>query len=363
MKKKIVFPVLGVLLLVVAGVFLLDGSKDSAEGVPAHVTVARGTIVDKALAIGTIEPEIEISVKSKVSGAVSRIFADAGTFVRAGQPLLEVRPDPTPLERAEAKRNLELAQVELDNMVKERVRQEALVRKELISAKEYDDFLRRFEESTLRVSIAREKLALLESGRVNIGGTTIESIVKAPIDGFVLSKSVEVGDPVTPLTSYQEGTVLMKLANMERLVFKGTVDEIDVGRLKEQMEADVKVGALPNEKVTGRLRKISLKAEKKENATAFPIEIAIPASNSATLRAGYSANASVIIARKESVLAVPERVVTFRNDSAFVRVVLGPGRSEERRIVTGLSDAINVEVVEGLKEGDELEEKPVKKIE
>lgn len=363
MKKKIVFPVLGVLLLVVAGVFLLGGSKDPEEGVLAHVTVARGTIVDKALAIGTIEPEIEISVKSKVSGAVSKIFADAGTFVRAGQPLLEVRPDPTPLERAEAKRNLELAQVELDNMVKEKVRQEALVGKNLISAREYDDFLRRFEESTLRVNIAREKLALLESGRVNIGGTTIESIVKAPIDGFVLSKSVEVGDPVTPLTSYQEGTVLMKLANMERLVFKGTVDEIDVGRLKEQMEADVKVGALPNEKVTGRLRKISLKAEKKENATAFPIEITIPASSSATLRAGYSANASVIIARKESVLTVPERVVTFRNDSAFVRVVLGPGRSEERRIVTGLSDAINVEVIEGLKEGDELEEKPVKKIE
>ena len=363
MKKKVIIPVLGVITLVVAGFFLLPGSNDADTDALPHVKVTRGTVVDKALAIGTIEPEFEISVKSKVSGAVSRIFADAGTFVKAGDPLLEVRPDPTPIERAEAKRNLELAQVEVDNMVKEKVRQEALVKKELISAREYDDFLRRFEESRLRLDIAREKLALLESGRVNIGGTRIESIIKAPIDGFVLTKSVEVGDPVTPLTSYQEGTVLMRMANMERLVFKGTVDEIDVGRLKERMEAEVKMGALPNEKVTGSLLKISLKAEKKENATAFPIEIGIPVSKTAVLRAGYSANASVIIARKESVLVIPERLVTFRNDSAFVRLVTGAGKTEERRIVTGLSDAITVEVVEGLKEGDELEEKPVKKIE
>jgi HlyD family secretion protein len=172
-----------------------------------------------------------------------------------------------------------------------------------------------------------------------------------------------VGDPVTPLTSYQEGTVLMKMANMERLLFKGTVDEIDVGKLREGMDAELKVGALPNEKISGKLLKISLKAEKKENATVFPIEIAIPRGSNSVLRAGYSANANVIIQKKDSVLTIPERVVTFRNDSAFVKVSLGPMKEEERVIKTGLSDAISVEVVSGLKEGDEVIEKPVKKIE
>lgn len=363
MKKKIA--VASVAVLVIAGVayVVFGGSRSSTENALPRLKVTRASIVDKALAVGTVEPENEISVKSKVSGVVKKIYADAGAFVKAGDPLLEVRPDPTPLELAEAKRQVQLRDVEMVNLTKERVRQESMVAKGMISTKEYEDFERRFQESQLQLKLAKERLALLESGRVTIENTQIESIVKAPIEGFVLRKMVEVGDPVTPLTSYQEGTVLMKMANMERLIFKGTVDEIDVGRLKEGMPAELKIGALPNEKITGALTKISLKADKKENATVFPIEISIPTASNTTLRAGYSANASVIIEKKDSVLTIPERAVTFRNDSAFVKVPVGKEGGEERFIKTGLSDAINIEVVSGLAEGDEVLEKPVKKIE
>jgi HlyD family secretion protein len=363
MKKKIILSTIGILALVAAAFLIFGGSKRSDEDMLPKVKVVRGDIVDKALAVGTIEPENEISIKSKVSGVVGRIFADAGTWVKAGDPLLEVKPDPTPLELADAKRQVQLSQVEVDNLTKESVRQESLAKKKLIAQRDYEDFQRNFQEAELRLKISKEKLALLESGKVRIENTEIESIVKAPISGYVLSKSVEVGDPVTPLTSYQEGTVLMKVANMERLLFKGTVDEIDVGKLREGMETEIKVGALPTDKIEGKLSKISLKAEKKENATVFPIEIVIPATKNATLRAGYSANANVIIQKKDSVLVIPERVVTFRNDSAFVKVVLGPGKNEERLIKTGLSDAINIEVLRGLQEGDSVYEKPVKKIE
>jgi HlyD family secretion protein len=363
MKKKYVYALLAVAVLAVAGFLLLRGSKNGAEDALPRVTVTRGTIVEKALAVGTVEPEREISVKSKVSGVVKTIFADAGTYVRAGEPLLEVRPDPTPLELADAKRQVQLKEVEIVNLDKEKTRQESLVEKALISNRDYEEFQRRYQESQLQLKITKERLALMESGRVKIEETNIESIVKSPIDGFVLRKSVEVGDPVTPLTSYQEGTVLMKMANMERLLFKGTVDEIDVGKLKEGLEAELKVGALPAEKIVGVLSKISLKAEKKENATVFPIEVTVPRTSNSRLRAGYSANANVIIQKKDSVLMIPERVVTFRNDSAFVSADLGEGKKEERFIRTGLSDAINIEVVSGLKEGDRVIEKPVKKIE
>jgi HlyD family secretion protein len=344
-------------------VVLLGGAEGKDENAAASIKVVKDNIVEKALAVGTIEPENEISVKSKVSGVVKRIFADAGSYVKAGQPLLEVKPDPTPLELAEAKRQVQLREVETDNLTKEKVRQESMMGKSLISQKEYEDFDRRYREAQLQLKIARERLALLESGHVEIENTQIESIVKAPIDGFVLSKAVEVGDPVTPLTSYQEGTVLMKMANMQRLIFKGTVDEIDVGKLREGMPAELKVGALPNEKVSGVLDKISLKAEKKDNAAVFPIEITIPKSKASLLRAGYSANVNIIIRKKDSVLTIPERVVTFRNDSAFVRLVTGVGKEEEKYIQTGLSDAIKIEIASGLKEGDEVLEKPVKKIE
>lgn len=363
MKKKIIFSSAGVAVLLVIVFLVLSGSKNSADTTLPKVKVQKGNIVEKALAVGTIEPENEISIKSKVSGVVRKIYADAGTFVRAGQPLLEVKPDPTPLELADAKRELQLAQVDMDNITKDRVRQQSLVDKQLISPRDFDESERQYHETELKLKIAKEHLALLESGRVKIDETEIESMVKAPIDGFVLSKTVEVGDPVTPLTTYQEGTVLMKMANMEQLLFKGTVDEIDVGKLKERMAAEIKVGALPNDVVKGRLRKISLKAEKKENASVFPVEILIPTANKATLRAGYSANASIIIQRKDSVLMIPERTVTFRNDSALVKVALGPAGDVERLIKTGLSDAINVEVISGLKIGDEVLEKPVKKIE
>jgi HlyD family secretion protein len=362
-RKKILFITIGVAVLVAVVVIWKGRSKNGEKDALPKVKVVRDNIVDKALAVGTIEPENEISIKSKISGVVSRIFAEPGTFVHAGDPLLEVNPDPTPLELAEAKRNVELAQVELDNMIKEKVRQESLLKSALISNREFDDFLRRFQESELKLNIAKEKLALIESGKIKIGGKNIETIIKAPIDGFVLNKSVEIGDPVTPLTSFQEGTVLMKLANMESLLFKGTVDEIDVGKLREGMEAEIKIGALPDAKIKGTLQKISLKAEKNENTTVFPIEILVSFSNGTTLRAGYSANANIVIQKKDSVLVIPERVVTFRNDSASVKVALPNNQSEERYIKTGLSDAINVEVLEGLKEGDEVLEKPVKKIE
>ncbi len=276
MRKKIILSTLALIVLAGAAYFIFGGSGSSDANALPTVKVSRATIVDKALAVGTIEPENEISVKSKVSGVVKRIFADAGSYVRAGSPLLEVRPDPTPLELAEAKRQLQMREVDMVNLDKERVRQESMVEKQLISNRDYEEFQRRYQENALQVKLARERLALLESGRVMIENTQIESIIKAPIDGFVLRKMVEVGDPVTPLTSYQEGTVLMKMANMERLVFKGTVDEIDVGKLKEGLEAELKIGALPADKIVGTLSKISLKAEKKENATVFPIEVHDP---------------------------------------------------------------------------------------
>jgi HlyD family secretion protein len=362
MKKRMVISSVAVVVVAVVGYLFLGNSSSEEEALP-RVKVERATIIDKALAVGTIEPENEISVKSKISGVVKHIYADVGAYVRAGQPLLEVKPDPTPLELADAKRQAELAQVDVDNLNKEKVRQVQLHTGGLISDKEWEDFTKKYDEAVLRLKIANEKLALTESGRVMIGNTQIESIIKAPIDGYVLSRAVEVGDPVTPLTSFQEGTVLMKMANMERLLFKGTVDEIDVGKMKEGMEAEIKVGALPNDTVKGTLRKIWLKAEKKENATVFPIEILIPGAKNSVLRAGYSANANIMIDKKVNVLTIPERVVTFRNDSAFVSTPKAVNDKEERLIKTGLSDAIKVEIVSGLTEGEEVYEKPVKKIE
>ena len=169
----------------------------------------------------------------------------------------------------------------------------------------------------MQLSLARERLALQESGKVD-GGSTVETVIRSPIDGFVLEDSIEIGDPVVALSPYQEGTVLMRMAAMKDLLFRGTVDEIDVGRLTEGMPVIIKIGALPDAQVKGKLSKIWLKARKQEQATVFPIEIILVEVKGTTLRAGYSANAEVIIARRDSVLLIPERLITQRNDSSFV---------------------------------------------
>ncbi len=357
--------ILGAIALVSVGgvgyAAVKNGGSD--DGDIKTVEVERGEIVEKALAVGRIEPEIEISVKSKISGVVSREFADVGDFVRAGELLLEIKPNPTPLELVETRRQLELRQLELENQRKELARKRKLLDQGLIPQDQFDLAERTFGEAELNVKLARERLALLEEGRVQMSDQSIEAVVKSPIDGFILEKNVEIGDPVTPLNPYQEGTVLMTMAEMSALIFRGTVDEIDVGKLSEGMPVEIKIGALPGVEVTGVLAKISLKARTEDNATVFPIEIELDESTDLVLRAGYSANADVIIDRRVDVLMLPERLVTFAGDTATVMVLLGDGTQEERTIETGLSDAINIEILAGLEEGEKIVEPPPREIE
>jgi HlyD family secretion protein len=154
-------------------------------------------------------------------------------------------------------------------------RQESLQSQGLISEQQYEATQRQFSEARLAVQVARERLALLESGRIGSGAGRVETVVRSPISGFILEKMVEVGDPVVPLSTYQEGTVLMTMADMKQLIFRGTVDEIDVGRLREGMPVEVRIGALPQSRITGIVARISLKGRKVEQATTFPVEITL----------------------------------------------------------------------------------------
>ena len=360
-KKWIIWSLVIIIIIIIVAV-LISSSSNGNENGRSTVKVTRKNIVDKALAVGSIEPVTEIEVKSKISGVVRKLYADVGDFVRVGDLLLDVKPDPTPLELAQAKRDVEMAEIELETLKKEIERYEQLQKSGLISDHDYEVVIRQHDESKLRHLIAKERLQLIEKGKVKIADTNIETVVKSPLTGYILEKNVNLGDPVVPLTSYQPGTAIMRMADMNDLIFKGTVDEIDVGKIREGMTCDLQVGAIPGQSITGYLTLISLKAKKEDNTTVFPVEIKINPTNDVILRAGYSANAHIIIAKRDSVLSIPERVITFRNDSAFVEISAGPEKTEERYIKTGLSDAIQIEVLEGLEEDQEVLEKEVKEI-
>ena len=360
--------------LIAAGIVVIAGvttaalySKSNSRRTNGFKTVAvtRGSVVEKALAIGAIKPKREIAVKSKISGIVRTSFREIGDQVRPGDPLFEILPDPTPMELTEARREVEIAKNVFDQAKKKHDRARALKEQGILATQDWDQAEKDVQEAQIRLSLAGERLALIEKGRVKTERMAVESIIRAPIAGTVLELLVNEGDPVVPLTSYQAGTALTNLADMKTLVFKGTVDEIDVGKLHEGMPAAIKIGALPEAKVDGRIYKISPKSKTAEGATLFDVEIELLPAKEVVLRAGYSANAEIAVREKHGVLTIPERLVSFADGRASVEL---PGKSEKdppvrKEIKTGLSDGMTVEVAEGLTEKDLVIERPPKKIE
>ncbi len=356
--------VLAVVLMGGLGAVAYSRSVKSADPGFKTVQVSRGEVVEKALAVGAIRPDQEISVKSKISGIVRKTYREVGDYVRAGDPLFEILPDPTPLELTEARREVESALNSFDQAKRRFDRQDSLKKQGITSTQDFDTAEKDLQETRSKLGLARERLALVEKGRIKTTGPNVESIIRAPVNGTVLELAVHEGDPVVPLTSFQAGTALAVMADMSTLLFKGTVDEIDVGKLREGLPAKIKIGALPDVVVEGKLSKISPKSRTSEGATLFDVEIDISPARDVVLRAGYSANADIVVKEKKGVLLVPERLVKFEGGKATVEV---PGEMGEepatREIKYGLSDGMNVEVTDGLKDRDEVVERPPKKIE
>jgi HlyD family secretion protein len=316
--------------------------------------------------VGQIEPRERFQVKSKISGIVVRCFVEVGDVVRTGDPLFEIAPDPTPQELLNVDHRVRSAEASFDKAKADYDRGLELHEDGLLSKGDLDALEEAYELAQVSVEQARDNRELTRQGVVSGGVTEVERIIRATASGTVLSRTVDVGDPVVPLTSYQPGTELASIADMTDLIFKGTVDEIDVGKISVGMLTRIKVGALPDEVVTGHLSRIAPQAQRSEGATLFDVEAELDADQEVTLRAGYSANADVVIREKTEIVLIPERLVIFSEDGTetFVEFPgVGPEAEPEKVTVTlGLSDGLNVEVIEGVSVGDQIIQRPPKEI-
>ena len=325
-----------------------------------------GDITEKALAVGQIEPRERFQVKSKISGIVVRCFVEVGDTVQAGDPLFEIAPDPTPQELLNVDHRVRSADASFDKARADYDRGLELHDVGLLSKGDLDALKESYELAQVSVEQARDNRELTRLGVVSGGVTEVERIIRSTASGTVLSRTVDVGDPVVPLTSYQPGTELASIADMSDLIFEGTVDEIDVGKIAAGLPCRIKVGALPDEIVTGHLARIAPQAQRSEGATLFDVEIELDPGQEVTLRAGYSANADVVIREKTEIVLIPERLVLFSDDGSetFVEIPgTGPEAEPEKVAVElGLSDGLNVEVVEGLSVGDQIVQRPPKEI-
>ncbi len=363
---------LGLVLLAGAatGVYAYSRNARKADGGMKLVDAQAGSITEKAIAVGQIQPRQKFSVKSKISGIVRFCRVEVGDRVKAGDPLFEIGPDPTPLELTEVDRAVESARATFQRAELEFDRSQELFRQGITAKSDVDQKRESFELAKVALNKAEQDRDLTRKGSLARTATTgLESIIRAPAAGTILTRLVNPGDPVVPLTSYQPGTELATIADMSDLIFKGTVDEIDVGKLHVELAARIKVGALPTDVVTGRVSRIAPQAQQKEGATLFDVEIELDANPKITLRAGYSANADLIIREKKDILTIPERLVLWEDGGkkSFVEVPdekakgskLEPKKIE---VKLGISDGMNVEVVSGLAKGDKVIQRPPKEI-
>lgn len=356
-----------IVLFIVAGgsVGLYAWSRSGKKtGGLKEVEVVRGTIVEKAVAVGQIQPRQKFAVKSKISGIVRRALVQVGDHVNEGDALFEIGPDPTPIEVTEVDRQVDSTNASFHKAEIDYQRALDLSKSGVTAKSDVDAKREAYELAKVAQKRAEQARDLTRNGRLSESGK--ESIIRAPAAGTILTRAVNPGDPIVPLTSYQPGTEMATVADMGDLIFKGTVDEIDVGKLSVGMTTRIKVGALPTDIVTGRVSRIAPQAQQKEGATLFDVEIELDRTSKITLRAGYSANADIIIREKKDVLTIPERLVTFEDGGkkASVELPSAEPKAQPKKtdIKTGISDGLNVEIISGLKQGDKVVERPPKEI-
>jgi len=348
---------LGLLLLVVLILAVFWWLKPTSPGPRNNsVTVTRGSVSRTAMAVGRIEVAYEVPVNSLTGGILTHLYVELGQAVQAGDPLAEIRPVLSERALLQAERAVEQATIA-----------EAAAR-EYVENGHLASYLTQFylgstnvgrlhRQAELDLRQAQEQLQLLQNGRVTLEDRTLDYVVRAPVSGHVLDIRHREGAPIVPSSFYGTGSEFLTLADLDNLVFRGTVDEIDAGRLKEGMKANLRVGSLPEAKIRAELVEIARRSVLQNNATVFRVLMEIEAPDTVILRSGYSAVAEIETARREDVLVLPERLVEYREGGTFVLIPGSGSAPRERTIRTGLSDGLTVEITEGLKEGDTVFER------
>ncbi len=315
-------------------------------------------IVRKTVVTGSITPRKEIALKSQVSGVVEKLYVEAGEVVKYNDIIAKIKiiPDVVMLNNAEMR--LKTAVINFKNAHTEMMRQNKLFEEQVISEMDHNQYLLEYDLRRQEVEAAEINLDLVKEGASSKNTTTVSNIVRATAEGMVIDVPVKEGSFVIESNTFNEGTTIASVANMNDIIFEGKVDESEVGKISENMNLEITVGAIQNEKINAILEYISPKGIEKDGAIQFDIKAAVKLKKNIFLRAGYSANADIVLDKRDSVLAVNERNVIFENDKSFVEIQTGEQLFEKTEIQTGLSDGINLEVLSGLNADQKIKVMP-----
>ncbi|MDH6355597.1 HlyD family secretion protein [Dysgonomonas sp. PH5-45] len=358
MKKifKIILICVVALIVIVplALIVLRTGSKNTMYEI---VTVETGDIENTTVATGKVSPRDEVLIKPQISGIISEIRKEAGDYVKNGEVIAVVKviPEMSSLNSAESR--VRVAQINLNLVKTEFERQKQLFGKGVIAKEEMDKSDAEYRKAKEELSNSIDNLDIVKSGMSKATAQYSNTQIRATIDGTILDVPVKVGNSVIQANTFNDGTTIASVANMNDMIFVGKIDETEVGRIHVGMPIQLTVGAIEDKKFEATLEYISPKGVEENGAVLFEFKAAAKIPQGTYIRAGYSANAEIVVAKAASSLVIPESCIEFSGDSAYVYVVKSEQPEqvfEKKHIKTGLSDGVKIEVKSGLKKGDKI---------
>ena len=360
MKKYFKYILFAAIIVVFAGTFYFLWKKSRPQEIRYEELSAEIADIKKTTLItGTIEPRDEVNIKPQISGIISEIYKEAGDQVKEGEVIAKVKVIPEMGSLSSAQSRLRIAELNLEQAQTNFGREKALYDKQLVSAEEYDQVRQALDQAKEEKEAAEEALEVVRDGVSKRNATASSTLIRSTITGLILDVPVKVGNSVIQANTFNDGTTIATVADMGDMLFRGNVDETDIGRLHAGMPVVLTIGAMQGTVLQATLEYISPKAADVNGIIMFEVKAAAKIPESVFVRAGYSANASIVTDSREGVLTLPESTIQFEEGKPCVYILTSPEESpeqtfEKRDVTLGLSDGVNIEIVSGVTETDKV---------
>jgi len=358
MKKYIKLIVAAVIAAIFIGTFVFLWQKSQPkEVVYNEFTPTVDSIQKTTIITGKIEPRNEVNIKPQISGIISELLKEPGDHVNVGDVIAKVKVIPDMSQLSSAEMRVRLADINLKQAEVDYKRVENLHEQKLVSDDEYDKSKINLQQAKHERTAAQDALEVVRDGVSKSNAKASSTLIRSTISGVILDIPVKVGNSVILSNTFNDGTTIATVANMNELIFRGNIDETEVGQLVISMPMKITIGALQDLKFDANLEYISPKAIESNGANQFEIKAAVKLAEGGKIRSGYSANAEIVLAHADKVLSVPESAIEFSGDSTFVYVIKGEGKEkqyERRYVETGLSDGVNIEIKKGITVKDKV---------
>ena len=358
MKRYSKLIIAAIIALIFIGTFVFLWQKSQPKEVVYNEFTPKMEDIQKTTIItGKIEPRNEVNVKPQISGIITELLKEPGQTVQQGEVIAKVKviPDMGQLSSAEAR--VRLAEINLKQAQVNFNREENLYNQKLVSADEYDKVKQALHQAKEEKTAAEDALQVVRDGVSKANASASSTLIRSTISGVILDIPVKVGNSVILANTFNDGTTIATVANMNDLIFRGNIDETEVGQLVSGMPMKITIGALQDLQFDAALEYISPKAVESNGANQFEIKAAVKLAEGGKIRSGYSANAEIVLSSAEKALSIPESAIEFSGDSTFVYIIKGEGKEktyERTQVTTGLSDGVNIEIKKGLTVKDKV---------